>query len=103
MLPSARIFALVSILNLLDGIFTTLFVSLGIVTEANPLMGWLLNYGLVEFMSVKVMGVNLFLLTMHPFHRTRLVKNGINFISTIYSLINFYHLYIVICSCIYLY
>lgn len=103
MLPSARIFALVSILNLLDGIFTALFVSLGIVTEANPVMGWLLNYGLMEFMSIKVMSVNLFLLIMHSFYKISLVQNGINFIATVYSLINFYHLYIAICSCIYLF
>lgn len=103
MLPSARIFALVSILNLLDGIFTALFVSLGIVTEANPLMGWLLSYGLFEFMLVKVVAVNFLLLFLYSAYKNKNVQTAINLIAVIYSLINFYHLYIALCSCIYLF
>ena len=50
---------LLLVLNLLDAIFTYVWVSLGLAKEANPLMDYLISYSPTVFLVYKVLIVNL--------------------------------------------
>jgi hypothetical protein len=55
-------------LNLLDGLFTMLFLQLGVAEEANPVMRWAYEESPLTFMGLKLASVQLglWLLCRHP-------------------------------------
>jgi hypothetical protein len=79
------------VLNLLDGIFTLLFVTSGAAVEANPLMEVLLSHGALSFMIVKHMLVSLGILLLLRMSSNRLAKVGLCSVLPIYALLIAYH------------
>jgi len=62
------------VLNLLDAIFTYIWVSLGLAEEANPLMDFVISLSPTGFILYKVFIVNLCVLLLWRMREQRLCK-----------------------------
>jgi Domain of unknown function (DUF5658) len=62
--------------NLIDLVLTTTLVTLGLASEANPLMAALLDLGPVAFAAAKIAAVSLGVLVLARFHAHRLARAG---------------------------
>lgn len=84
----AFLYLAIFILNLIDGIFTYYFISLG-VEELNPLMRILLNNSVFSFFVIKILLVSLGLFILY-----RLTKSNIilYFILATYLLVDIFHI-----------
>jgi hypothetical protein len=80
------------ILNLLDGLFTLLFLQLGVAEELNPIMRLAYEQSPLFFMFSKLVIVNagLWLLCLH--RRLRASRIAIRAGAVVYSIIVVYHL-----------
>ena len=87
------------ILNLLDGFLTILFVNLGVVTEANPMMGWLLNYSLLTFVGFKILVVGFLVSYLEVYCDNPIVEKGAVLLFAFYLLVNLVHAYIISLLC----
>lgn len=83
---------LVVVLNMLDAVWTLLFVNLGVAAEANPLMDQALSHGPVWFMLAKLGLVSLSVLLLWRLRDRRFATVGLFSAATTYALICGYHL-----------
>ncbi|MFH1728205.1 MAG: DUF5658 family protein [Pseudomonadota bacterium] len=92
------------IFNLLDGIFTTLFIELGVATEANPIMNALYNTSPITFMFGKIILMMAGCYLLHKNIAKSLAKLAVILAFGVYSLIIIYHLLFlqvhIVCLCL---
>jgi hypothetical protein len=86
-----RIAQAVLVLNLLDAIFTLVYVTGGDATEANPLMEVLLAHGPLQFVITKHVLVSLGVLLLWRMRSHRLAKVGLWSVFPVYALLVLYH------------
>jgi hypothetical protein len=82
----------VVILNLLDAIFTIVYIRLGHATESNPLMDQALSASPVLFMLAKLSLVSLGVLLLWRLRDHRAARIGLLATSSAYLLLLCYHL-----------
>ena len=85
----------VVVLNLLDAVFTLLWVELGIATEANILLTGLLDSSAVAFMVVKLALVSLGVMLLYRQRERRLAVVGLVVCMAAYNALLIYHFGIV--------
>ncbi|MFN7250064.1 MAG: DUF5658 family protein [Anaerobacillus sp.] len=89
-------FLILSVLNLLDGIFTFWGLSFNFITEANPLMDWLWMKSPWLFIGFKVfLSSSIIILAFHSKHLSnqRRWKIFLLLVNVLYSFILFLHFY----------
>jgi hypothetical protein len=82
----------VIILNLVDAIFTLVYVRMGMATEGNPLMGQALSHSPVGFMSVKLALVSGGVLLLWRLRHRKSAMTGMFATSAAYVMLLCYHL-----------
>jgi hypothetical protein len=80
------------LLNLMDGLFTTLFLQLAVAEELNPLMRVAYEQSPLLFMVAKMAVVNAGLLLLCLHRRMRSSRLAIRAGAVVYAAINAYHL-----------
>jgi len=90
------LFVYIFIANLLDAIMTHYSVSNGLAWEVNPLMNYLLEAGVYYFYACKITLVILGLTLLKRLGWTRATRAALVFCATIYTLILFIHLRILL-------
>jgi len=90
--------ALTFILNILDGVFTLVWINCKIATEANPIMASLIEYPLL-FMGVKTVLVGLGAMLMWRLRSNKLSVIGAVVCLVAYTLVFCYHMMIFDESC----
>ena len=84
---------LINLFNILDAVFTTAFVMLGVATEANPIMAPLLAYNPALFIIIKtVIIVPLCTYLLQAFSYKLGAKLGLYILFVVYLLVCLYHL-----------
>lgn len=63
-----------SILNLLDALFTSIWISTGYAHEANPITNYLMSMGLTTFIICKVLFVNFCIFLLWKFSEIELSR-----------------------------
>ena len=84
---------LVLILNILDAAFTSFVVSNALAVEANPIMGAILEYGIVPFVVVKLGVIVLSLKVLWKFKDRKITQIGTGICITCYSCLILYFIY----------
>lgn len=80
------------LLNALDAVFTSWWVAAGWATEANPVMAWVLEYGLAAFIFVKL-GIGMAAtLVLKPHGHRLIARVGVAAALLAYAAIAFIHL-----------
>jgi cytochrome bd-type quinol oxidase subunit 2 len=82
----------VIILNLIDAVFTLIYVQNGMATEGNPLMGQALSHSPVGFMAVKLALVSGGVLLLWRLRHRRSAMTGMFTTFAAYLLLFGYHL-----------
>jgi len=80
------------ILNLLDGLFTLLFLQLDLAWEANPLMRAAYEAHPLGFMAIKLLIVNAGVLVLCLYRTARLAQFALRFAVFVYAVILVWHL-----------
>ena len=84
----------VLLLNILDALFTMLWLQRG-GTEANPIMAWLLEIGNSAFLVQKCLIVGLWLVLLLVHKNFRIARVGLWALTGVYSLLLLYHLFLI--------
>lgn len=84
---------LVLILNILDAAFTSFVVSNALAVEANPIMGAILEYGIVPFVVVKIGVILLSLKVLWKYKDRKLTQIGTAICVACYSTLILYFIY----------
>ena len=84
----------VLILNILDALFTMLWLQRG-GSEANPIMAWLLEIGNSAFLVQKCLIVGLWLVLLLVHKNFRIARVGLWALTGVYSLLLLYHLFLI--------
>ena len=84
--------AIVVILNLVDAIFTIIYIRTGLATESNPLMDKVLMSSPVLFMVAKLALVSFGVLLLWRLRSHRAARFGLFATSTAYTMLLCYHL-----------
>jgi hypothetical protein len=84
--------AAIVILNLLDAMFTLVYIRSGVATESNPLMDQALTASPVLFMIAKLGLVSLGVLLLWRLRDHRAARFGLVATSTVYMTLLVYHL-----------
>jgi hypothetical protein len=80
------------LLNALDAVFTSWWIAAGWATEANPVMAWVLEYGLAAFICVKL-GLGIVVtLVLKPHGHRLIARVGVAAAVLAYSAVAFVHL-----------
>lgn len=81
----------VVLLNLLDAVFTLVWVHTGVATEANALLAAALDYSTIAFMLAKLSVVSAGVLVLWKYRRRRLSVAGLTLVFVIYNALLIYH------------
>jgi hypothetical protein len=84
---------LVLILNILDAGLTSFVVSNAMAVEANPIMGAILEYGIVPFVVVKLSVILLSLKVLWIFKDRKITQIGTGICIACYSCLILYFIY----------
>jgi|TARA_R110000824_G_scaffold21150_4_gene79125 hypothetical protein len=84
---------LVLILNILDAALTSFVISNAMAVEANPIMGAILEYGIVPFVVVKLGVISLSLRVLWVFKDRKLAQIGTAVCIVCYSCLILYFIY----------
>ena len=84
--------ALLVVLNLLDGLFTLIFLQMNVAEELNPLMRVAYMHSPLSFMAVKLAIVSLGLALLCLHRSMRLSQRAIQAGAALYTVIDIYHL-----------
>ncbi|MCA9679120.1 MAG: hypothetical protein H6708_10550 [Kofleriaceae bacterium] len=90
--PLTMIAGAILVLNLIDAVFTLIYVHLGLAVEGNPLMGQALTRGPVGFMLVKLALVSMGVLVLFRLRRRRAASVALVASAIAYSSLLVYHL-----------
>jgi hypothetical protein len=82
----------VIVLNLLDAMFTIVYLQTGLATEANPLMDGVMSASPVLFMAAKLALVSLGVHLLWRFRNHRSARFGLFATSAAYTMLIGYHL-----------
>lgn len=82
---------IIAVLNVYDAVLTTVWVSLDLAKEANPLMRPLLEAGAVPFVSIKFALVSLGLMILWNNRNHWLAQVGLHLMALIYGVLIIYH------------
>jgi hypothetical protein len=82
--------------NLLDGLFTLVFLQLNLVRELNPFMEWVYQLSPVSFMVAKLALVQLGMLMLWLNRRFRAAELGLRVAAAVYGGIVLYHVALVV-------
>jgi hypothetical protein len=83
---------LLLVLNVMDGLFTLIFLQLGLAKEANPLMREAFELSPVGFMAFKLVMVNLGVWVLMTHWTARLARLALTFATLAYGVIVTWHL-----------
>ena len=84
---------LVLILNILDAALTSFVISNAMAVEANPIMGAILEYGIVPFVVVKLSVILLSLKVLWIFKDRKIAQIGTGICIVCYSCLILYFIY----------
>ncbi len=84
--------SMILILNLLDAVLTTLWLSSGAATEANPFMSVMLSWGFVPFVAGKISLVSLGCYMLWRRRRHWLSVTGVSLLFVVYYALLLHHL-----------
>lgn len=84
--------AVLLVLNLLDGLFTTAYLQLGLAEEANPLMRMAWEVSPLAFMAVKLAVVSAGLMVLCAHRGTKLADVALKLAVALYAVILVWHL-----------
>lgn len=80
-------------LNALDGVFTALWLILGVAEEANPLLKPFVN-NVIYFIVLKVTWPSLMLTVLWHFRENGFADVGSQILAFVYIVVTFYHMHI---------
>ena len=84
--------ASILLLNTFDAVFTLFIVTAGLGYESNPLMAWVLGYGPVAFMLVKLAGGGACVYVFSTGYPLWIAVYGAYMVARVYALIAAYHI-----------
>ena len=79
--------------NLLDGLFTLLFLQLGVAEEANPLMRWAYEGSPLWFMVTKLTAVHFGVMLLALHRHSNAARHALRAGAALYAAIVAYHLF----------
>lgn len=81
--------------NTFDSFYTSYFISIGTVKEANPIMNYVIeHFYLIGLMTIKVILVNLIILFLYAKIKNKLAKYGLFLVGVVYFMLVVYELYL---------
>jgi hypothetical protein len=83
---------LLLVLNVMDGLFTLIFLQMGVAKEANPLMRQAFEFSPVGFMAFKLVMVNVGVWVLMTHWTARLARLALTFATLAYGVIVTWHL-----------
>ena len=81
----------VLLLNVLDALFTVYFLSYG-GRELNPIMDWVLKFGVMPFLMVKTVGIGVGVVLLALAKNFRAARFGLGFVMVGYTLLFGWHI-----------
>jgi len=81
------------IFNIFDACSTVYFIQNGLAYEANPIMAWLMDFGMEWFMFYKVVFLTIAIAVVARYHKYKISKYGLWGVCFVYGLVCLYHIF----------